>query len=658
MSPTAIRRTARVSVNRWSPLLLILLLAAGLRFYGLNAQSFWNDEGNTARLIERPVALILEGAAGDIHPPGYYLVLHLWWLAVGQSEVALRAYSALCGILTVAVTATASRSLGGAHRRTWLASSVAAGLVAIHPLAVYYSQEARMYAQLSLISALTLWAALALVRNGRRRPSGKASMPAILALAACIAAGLYTQYTYVLGLLGLNLAFALYSGLSRPWKGPVYVRWVAAHALGGALFLPWAPIALGAGGWRPPDLDSTRAFAEMGRALLVGVTQPRPLGPSPVLAAGLLTGAVLLVSLRAPRAGLARFGIWSALGLALAPPLLIAASGAYRPAYLKFLVPSIAPAAVALTSLLQLPAARNGSSFAALARARWLPGAGLLLITLIVPGQIVALRHLYTDPAFVRDDYRALAAAISEQGRPGDAIVLNAPNQWEVFTYYYRGPLPVYPAPYRPEREKAEGWVTDVLAKHPSGRLFALFWGDRESDPDQFIEGTLAGQAYKAGETWVTSVRLAFYGLHPHSAGRETHVDVRLGESVLLRSYALPATSWHADDVVPLALSWTTEAPLAERYKVFIHLVDDAATIVGQTDTEPHTGFRPTTTWLPGEMLVNRYGIALPPDLPPGTYTLYVGMYGFSGERLRVTGENALAGDAIRLDQITVIGPR
>ena len=72
------------------PLLLILLLAAGLRFYHLGAQSFWNDEGNTARLVERPVRLIIEGAAGDIHPPGYYLLLHGWRAGTGESEFALR----------------------------------------------------------------------------------------------------------------------------------------------------------------------------------------------------------------------------------------------------------------------------------------------------------------------------------------------------------------------------------------------------------------------------------------------------------------------------------------------------------------------------------------------------------------------------------------
>ncbi len=91
--------------------LIILLLAAGLRFAKLDTQSFWNDEGNTARLVERPINLILSGAAGDVHPPGYYLLLRGWRVLTGETEFALRSYSALCGVITVALTAATAQHL-------------------------------------------------------------------------------------------------------------------------------------------------------------------------------------------------------------------------------------------------------------------------------------------------------------------------------------------------------------------------------------------------------------------------------------------------------------------------------------------------------------------------------------------------------------------
>ncbi|HSQ38718.1 MAG TPA: glycosyltransferase family 39 protein, partial [Anaerolineales bacterium] len=171
-------------------LVVILLLATGLRFYRLDAQSFWNDEGNTARLVERPVALIIEGAAGDIHPPGYYLLLHVWRAFTGESEFALRAFSALCGVLTVAVTAAIGYRVGG--RRTALAAAL---FVAVHPLSVYYSQEARMYALLGLASVLTLLCSLKLkVESSKfKREASRVENPKskiqnlFLLLAFCIA---------------------------------------------------------------------------------------------------------------------------------------------------------------------------------------------------------------------------------------------------------------------------------------------------------------------------------------------------------------------------------------------------------------------------------------------------------------------------------------
>ncbi|MBN1486214.1 MAG: glycosyltransferase family 39 protein, partial [Anaerolineae bacterium] len=123
----------------------ILLLSMVLRFHLLDNQSFWNDEGNTARLVERTLPLIIKGAAGDIHPPGYYLLLYGWRTFTGDSEFALRGFSAFCGILTVVFATAIGQYAGGTY------TALGAALVtALHPLSVYYSQEARMYGLLGL----------------------------------------------------------------------------------------------------------------------------------------------------------------------------------------------------------------------------------------------------------------------------------------------------------------------------------------------------------------------------------------------------------------------------------------------------------------------------------------------------------------------------
>jgi hypothetical protein len=59
-----------------------------------------------------------------------------------------------------------------------------------------------------------------------------------------------------------------------------------------------------------------------------------------------------------------------------------------------------------------------------------------------------SLLNLYTNPAYARADYRGMVAQIAAENHPNAAIILNAPNQWEVFTYYHdEADAPVYPLP-------------------------------------------------------------------------------------------------------------------------------------------------------------------------------------------------------------------
>jgi hypothetical protein len=64
---------------------------------------------------------------------------------------------------------------------------------------------------------------------------------------------------------------------------------------------------------------------------------------------------------------------------------------------------------------------------------------------------------------------------------------------------------------------------------------------------------------------------------------------------------------------------------------VFTHLLDRNSMVVAQRDAEPGDNLRPTTSWERGEQIQDNYGIAIPANLPAGSYTLEIGMY--DGER-------------------------
>lgn len=662
-------------------LLAILLLAGFLRFYHLDAQSLWNDEGNSARIAERTPDLILEGAAGDIHPPGYYLLLHGWRALVGQSEFALRSLSVVAGLALVLFTYLLGRHLFG--DATGL---MAAFLGALSPFAVYYSQEARMYALLAAFSAASTFFTIRTLRPAPCDLQSALRTPHFIAYILTSGAGLYTQYAFPFVLLVHNVIFALWwvaegRRSAHPWRR--IALWGGAQVSVTILYLPWLPTALSSiTGWS----SAGRAY-ELGPAVLdvfhvlsVGTT----LRVEEATASLLVTGLLLLAGLwpglaisnhaakSAPRdsrqAGSASWlSVACVVTYLMLPIALIFAFDLYKPSWLKFLV-VVLPAFNILTAhgiqnLTALPACisrithhaphitRHASrmTYHALHTAPQ-----LLLLAIVVVVSIPSLHNLYFDPAYARDDYRGLAAAIAASARPGDGIILNAPNQWEVFTYYYPD-QDVYPAPYRPDPASVEPFLSPLVQRYQ--RLFVLYWGDAESDPHRRIETWLATHAYKAADRWYGRVRLATYGLAPLPESPTAALDARFGPAIHLRGYALEGDAFTSGSVLPLTLFWETSAAIPERYKVTVQLLDRAGQLVAQHDTEPGDGLMPTTAWEPGQDVADRYGVPLPADLPPGDYTLIAGLYHIAtAERLPVFVDGEPSGDHLALCTVAVTG--
>jgi uncharacterized membrane protein len=155
--PRALRLDAR--------LVATVALGAALRFWRLGAQSFWWDEFVTSLDVSSYLGDLLatlkklEGS-----PPLYFFAN---WGAVkvfGTNDTGLRALSAIVGTATVPLVYLLTREL----RCTRRTARIAALLVAVNPMLVWYSQEARPYALLAFLGAASLWACARAVR--RRRP--------------------------------------------------------------------------------------------------------------------------------------------------------------------------------------------------------------------------------------------------------------------------------------------------------------------------------------------------------------------------------------------------------------------------------------------------------------------------------------------------------
>ncbi len=116
----------------------------------------------------------------------------------------------------------------------------------------------------------------------------------------------------------------------------------------------------------------------------------------------------------------------------------------------------------------------------------------------------------------------------------------------------------------------------------------------------------------------------------------------------------------HPGRELRVVLKWEALRPVKENYTVFVQLLDAALRVRAQRDTPPLGGSAPTWLWFPrwrrGMRITDTYILHPPPDLPPGTYPLVVGMYGFATrKRVQVVRPNGdVEGDWITLAHMQV----
>lgn len=153
-------------------LALIILLAIGLRFYGIDSRSLWLDEALSWKLQTFPVALLIQrtGEPTTTHPPLYFLLLRGWTFLVGDTEIAMRSLSVIFGAGTLLSMFLLLKSLGRLvpsesarnESQTTTAGILACLFLAVSNLHIYQAQQVRGY---TLAAFLTVLSSYFLVRG-------------------------------------------------------------------------------------------------------------------------------------------------------------------------------------------------------------------------------------------------------------------------------------------------------------------------------------------------------------------------------------------------------------------------------------------------------------------------------------------------------------
>ena len=646
----------------WQPLALTLLGFA-VRLHNLTYHSLWFDEAMSVHWARSSVPRILEvgfNLAEDRLPPLYYLSLHYWRLAAGDGEVAVRLPSVLLGTLLIPLVYRLTVDLlGGSNGRK--VAALAAALTALNPFLVWYSQEARMYAQAVLLGSMGTWfflQATTTTLNAKRGRGGKRYTPLLywLGYGLCAVAGLYTHlYT------GLLLAaHALYLLLTQRWSRRAWVPF--ALTLLGVAFL-FAPLALAtwrASGEAGPGDPLTGFWARAWWLLSAFTVWNAPLSSSLTsIAAGVMVGFAL-VGVLMPRPPMfmrsdssqrrpARPMLLVTL-LLLTPPATatlmllrnqVAFFGErYFIVSIPWLLIAVAAGAVNLATRLRVIATSSGHQ--PFVTRYLLPAACYLLsitFTLIpLPGQ--------WSPAARKEAWRETAGYLAAHARPEDAILIHPDWTRYPLQYYFRGPGQTY-ATFGSVEDGTdlEGPLTVISGAHPV--VWLVESHTELADPEHQANAWFAARYPAVTELFPPGLAVRAYApgyISNHLPEQATPVNALFERELKLVGYTIPQTDVRASDDLfhppsgwaHVTLYWSTGSALTQSYTPFVHLIDDLGQVWGvslERDNDAFDSF-PAPSWQPAQVIRSDLDVNLNPITPPGQYTLVVGVRDATGTQV------------------------
>jgi len=661
----------------------VTTVALALRLARLSFQPLWWDEGWSLYFATTDPGAMLQLTAVDIHPPLYYLLLHVWIQVFGPSPVSVRLLSVLIGVAAVPLIYVAGRRLSGhkvpAEGQAKKVGLLAALLLAISPLHIYYSQEVRMYGLVTLLGlAALIFASVqgTISVRGRfpRTGIGWAWVGYVLAATAA----LYTQYYAAFLILALNLVVLLrWLHARRPVRE--LFSWLAAQVAVAVLYVPWL--------WYAGDklltyvrykvvadkdlpLDPFTYLARHLAAFVGGHAEGALagwwwLGLVPLVALALALLVFFTRRRSRPKGPGGLQGMGWAWGLVTVAVMLGCG-------YLVNLMFPFNPPRVERLLLLALPAFLL--LFAAALLAVWrrsrllaiLPALFLLAVVVLSSG------FFYTVPRYPDDDYRPVAARLEALALPSDAVVSVHPWQVGYLESYLSAPRPnLVLTPREVIPRERQLWADDPalmaadleeLLAPDGARVHGRIWLPAHQAMGRVLEDEI--EAYLVEHAYPTLTE--WYGGHTllwlFAAGepQPTGVTADFGGWLALDEAALSAEPLEAGSGVLAAdLTWRLLSPPpagAGDLTVGLRLVDTAGRVWAQRDSVPLAGSAPFPGWTVGEPGSDRHGLLVPAGTPPGEYEVTLRVYRQPDSVLPATFAGGSGGE-VPLGTVQVVRP-
>ncbi len=617
-------------MRRLLPFVFILLAAFALRVHLLGSQELRGDEGFTWNYIQKPpleiVATIIR--EGDPQPPIHYWLQWGWVQLTGDTEFAMRAWSAFLSLILVPLMYQVGQELWDEK-----VGLLAACLTSIHPQQIWLAQDVRnMYplALIALLIATLILPKLAEIKLNRWKYW--------LGYVACGTFAMYSHY-YSLFFLIAHGAYVLApspvgirptgEGRSRGW-----VRWITAGLAITALVAPWAIVILPVyshGQLADPgslsfvkyttavfgDLTAGPAFPDSLKFVIaITFAVPAVLGTLALSPFHHNTLSLSLHALPSPRLAI------YLLASILVPFLGIYAITVTRSTFNSFYFVFAFPASYLLAA---------GGVYMLYKR---LPlfGLGVISIGLVAYG--VSLNNHYNDPQYSKTrGMRDVAARLVEAAQPGDVYLANFPDPAQV--YYVHGLGLDYHM--QPSGIGFDSTQVDAELDRLLGHRIWFVPVDSIVDPNAYVLTRLLNTAILAEDGRFNKMRLMLF--LPPTASHP--LDARFADGVRLAGYYLTPNR--------LTLIWSAYATPSADYTVFVHIKATDGFTIAEHDAPPYLS---TSQWQPEQLIVDVHEFDIPTDQP---ITLIAGMYlTTTGDRLTLETESFGEPDAA---QVTTINP-
>lgn len=624
---------------------MLVCLGFGLRIYHIDHFSFWIDEALTPiranyTLLDilRNVVIIQDFSTDDTNPPLYFLFIHFLIPLFGETDFAYRFPSALFGTLSIPLMFVWGRSMGYSvlPQRAGLLGLVAAAMLAVSPLSVWYSQEARMYTLLVFwaigLNYIT-WLAIQMAQSEQTEKGAAITRLFIIYLLVVKLAGA----THITGLFlaaGHSLIWAWIL-----WQHTTYgLRLIQFGIAGVIIALPLLPFVV------PRLFTQAEAgfsvvspwtiFFDLINGYSMGVTAP----DIAWLRTGfwwlyLLFTGLGLISLWRNKRFLVFFFLLSAL---LMPAIVTTTiTQITKPIYQGIRHIMLGhPAFLMLISLavldmpsLRIPSSPQSPNQSVIQSLRH--SVTLLSALLLFSGFTLSLNALYTNPDVAKDDLRGMVARIEHRAGNSDVVIYNDVILMLVHDHYATRSdllvtsLPVYPLPVIEETVP----LLSELAQQHDRVWFIPSPPVDDRDKDRVVQNWLLDHTLMFEEHWHASksTELKVEGYQTGAIVSENRQRAAV-ESITLTNVSLLGES---DSQIWIETGWMGEQPPHNTEIIFRlngsddwEWVYDQQGFLFQSEIDQLQDRPPA--WDPDQINLRQFGIDRPIGLSAGTYQLTV----------------------------------